>query len=93
MINNTIANTHITILWFPIADAAAKSRGEGKSPKEVSSDHCHISETRLNNSQQIKKGNTSSKKSISNFTAHDCQHKGLARLNSYPCPEPRSHPT
>lgn len=36
-------NTHITIFLFPIAEAAAKSRGEGKSPKLVSSDHCQIS--------------------------------------------------
>lgn len=36
-------DTHITIFRFPMAEAAAKSRGEGKSPKLVSSDHCHMS--------------------------------------------------
>lgn len=41
-------NTYITIFWFPIADAAAKSRGEGKSPKLVNSDHCHISRIYVN---------------------------------------------
>lgn len=40
---DAIINTHITIFRFPIAEAAAKSLGEGKSPKLVSSDHCHIS--------------------------------------------------
>lgn len=33
----------MTIFRFPIAEADAKSLGEGKSPKLVSSDHCHIS--------------------------------------------------
>lgn len=40
--------THITIFRFPMAEAAAKSRGEGKSPKLVSSDHCHISGRNIN---------------------------------------------
>ena len=34
----------MTIFLFPIDEAAAKSRGEGRSPKLVSSDHCHMSE-------------------------------------------------
>lgn len=38
----------MTIFLFAIAEAAAKSRGDGKSPKLVNSDHCHISETQLN---------------------------------------------
>lgn len=37
------SNSDITILWFPMAEATVKSLGEGKSPKLVSSDHCHIS--------------------------------------------------
>lgn len=36
-------STYITILRLPMAEAAAKSLGEGKSPKLVSSDHCHVS--------------------------------------------------
>lgn len=39
--------THKTIFWLPIAAAAEKSRGVGKSPKLVSSDHCHISAEKL----------------------------------------------
>lgn len=41
-------NTHITIFLLAIAEAAAKSRGDGKSPKLVNSDHCHISVTQTN---------------------------------------------
>lgn len=34
---------YMTIFRFPIAETAANSLGDGKSPKLVSSDHCHIS--------------------------------------------------
>jgi hypothetical protein len=37
-------NAYITIFLFPMAEAAANSRGDGKSPKPVISDHCHRSE-------------------------------------------------
>jgi len=36
-------NAYITIFLFPMAEAAANSRGDGKSPKPVISDHCHKS--------------------------------------------------
>jgi len=37
-------NAYMTIFLFPMAEAAANSRGDGKSPKPVISDHCHRSE-------------------------------------------------
>ena len=48
MIENPRHHTHITIFRFPKAEAAEKSRDEGRSPKLFNSDHCHISGMNIN---------------------------------------------
>lgn len=71
-------NTHNTIFWLPIAAAAEKSRGVGKSPKLVSSDHCHISAENYNRRHNVTE---MPKQSIKNSEAH---HLPVSRTQKSP---------
>jgi hypothetical protein len=82
----------MTIFRFPIDEAAAKSLGEGKSPKLVNSDHCHISEAIIFKPLHHKYINSQNPISLMKQTT-----KPIAQIHiyihPYPYQEPKNHPT